>query len=127
MRVPPELCARLTDLAHAALPAEACGLLLGHAGCVEALLAVRNVAASPVDAFELDPGDVVAAEQQARAHGLEIVGVWHSHPRGEAEPSEADRRGVWSGWEQLIVAPRAERVLRAWRASGPGFVERELV
>jgi proteasome lid subunit RPN8/RPN11 len=71
---------------------------------------------------------VVAAEHAARARGLELVGVWHSHPRGEALPSEADLRAAWRGWTQLIVAPSAERgaALRAWHPSESRLVEREL-
>ena len=31
------------------------------------------------------------ADQLARAEGLEIIGIWHSHPDHPARPSETDR------------------------------------
>ncbi|MEO6709348.1 MAG: Mov34/MPN/PAD-1 family protein, partial [Planctomycetota bacterium] len=65
------------------LPDETCGLLLGHRRGTEvevaALAAARNIALHPRTRFELDPLDLLAAEDGARANGLEVVGVWHSH------------------------------------------------
>jgi proteasome lid subunit RPN8/RPN11 len=51
----------------------------------------RNIADSTTTRFLLDPGDHIAARRDARSRGLEVLGVYHSHPRSPAEPSERDR------------------------------------
>ena len=111
-----------------ARPREACGLLVGSpgSGAVVASTATRarNLRGETTSRFELDPGHLVATEDAARAEGLEIVGVWHSHPESPAEPSEDDRRGAWGGWLHLIVSLAGGEVdLRAWRLEGERFAE----
>ena len=105
----------------AAYPREACGCLLGvtDGGLVrvERVWTSDNMARNPDRAFELDPGSVVAAEDDARASGLELVGVWHSHPDAAAELSEADRVGLFAGWISVVGTFDRGRLaqLRAWR------------
>jgi proteasome lid subunit RPN8/RPN11 len=113
-------------------PREACGLLLGRwnladAAIVEAVEA-RNAAADPRRRFELDPADHLAAELRARALGLEVVGVWHSHPDAPACPSALDRAAAWSGWIHVIVSVSTSGVseLRAWRLGTGEPIELEL-
>lgn len=79
--------------------------------------------------FELDPGHLVRTEDQARAAGLLVLGTWHSHPDGPAEPSSADDAATWPGALLLVVAlhsspspdsiSRPESELRAWRRHDP--------
>ena len=101
--------ARVETLALGAFPAECCGLMEGTAdGAAVEVLALhpaRNIALAP-DRFEIQPEDHFAALRTARTNGRAIVGCYHSHPGGEARPSETDRQGggeenfVW-----LIAAP----------------------
>lgn len=118
---------------RAGYPREACGLLLGleHAGLTRVRLALqaRNlVLASDPERFELDPGDHVAAEREARRLGLALVGVWHSHPDHPAVPSAADRAAAWERWSYLILSVGAGGLaeLRSWRLRGGGFREEEV-
>ncbi len=69
---------------------EVCGLLLGRAGWIEAVRPAANVAADPARHFELDPVELIAAHRAARAGGAAIVGHYHSHPGGQAVPSQTD-------------------------------------
>ena len=114
-------------------PAESCGLLLGRSiGArveVELERPARNLLAGVAcDRYELDPTDQLAAEDEARARGLEVVGVWHSHPDLPAMPSELDRARAWEGWSYVIVSITAAgaRELRSWRLVSGNFVEEEL-
>ncbi len=111
-------------------PEETCGLLIGrsHLGRTEAARAThaRNLARERArDRYDLDPQDYLAADVAAREAGLEIVGVWHSHPDHPAEPSETDRMAAWEGWSYVIVevTQAGARTLRSWRLSGERFVE----
>lgn len=128
------LRARLGALALARYPNEACGLLLGRrAGTRAEVLEVREARNRETRGaryrYELDPGDLVAAETHARAAGLEVVGVWHSHPDRPAVPSASDRAAAWSAWSYLIVSVEASAVreLRAWRLAGARFREERLL
>jgi proteasome lid subunit RPN8/RPN11 len=75
-----------------AAPDEACGALLGTAGervHISAFRRLRNLAERH-DRFLVDPGDLWRADAEARALGLQLVGVFHSHPDGVARPSSRD-------------------------------------
>lgn len=71
-------------------PAECCGLLLGQDAIEEARPAT-NVAADPERHFEIDPQALLDAHRAARAGGPGVLGYYHSHPAGPAEPSAIDR------------------------------------
>lgn len=113
-------------------PREACGVLIGRCEQderrVERVVQARNLAAER-DHFELDPGDLAAADHAARAASLAIVGIWHSHPDHPAVPSQLDRASAWGGWSYLIVSVTRGEIgaLRAWRLEGGAFVEEAVV
>jgi proteasome lid subunit RPN8/RPN11 len=115
-----------------ARPLEACGLLLGASRGASrlgsAVRVVRNVASSPRDRFEIDPAEHLRVELESEALGLAVIGVWHSHPRGRAVPSELDRARAVEGWSHVIVgfdeAGAAE--VRSWRLVGGELVEEDL-
>ena len=123
LRISAEKRAELVRLSRAVVPEEACGLLFGHFGRGEGEVAVAEVvrianraAACRAERFELDPTEWVAAEDAARARGLEAVGFWHSHPGGPCTPSDADEALASEGSLQLIVTAAGE--LRAFRSRG---------
>lgn len=98
--------------------AERCGLLVGSAGEVRGMHPAANVAGDPAAAFEVDPTALLAAHREARGEGLAVVGVWHSHPSGLAEPSDCDRaRALDAGWLWLIVGARG--TVAGWHAEAP--------
>jgi len=78
------------------LTVEACGLLIGRVEggrvMVEEVLIGENVKRSSTR-FEVDPGLVYRAIIQAEARGLELVGVFHSHPAPPI-PSQVDVEGM---------------------------------
>lgn len=111
---------QLVAWARAAAPDEACGLLVGRRRGerveVEHVRLARNIARDARRAFEVHPEDHLAFSREAERHGLDVVGAWHSHPRGPATPSPADLAAAANGWAQLIVALAAPDTpeLRAW-------------
>ncbi len=76
--------------AAAAHPLEACGLLFGSNGLIDAQHATANVAADPDKGFEIDPAALFAALRAERAGGPTLLGYWHSHPTGNVRPSARD-------------------------------------
>ena len=118
--------------AAAAFPEECCGFLLGRSGdgaaAVEAVLPARNEApAARATRFLISPEAVLLARRKARELGLAVVGYYHSHPDGTAEPSRHDLEHAWPATSYLIV-PVAAGVAgepRSWRLRDDrqGFVE----
>jgi proteasome lid subunit RPN8/RPN11 len=70
-------------------PEEACGLLGGPPGVVEAVFTVENSLHSRV-AYEMDPRGQVEAMTALEAKGWDVVGIFHSHPAGPPVPSATD-------------------------------------
>ena len=70
-------------------PLEACGLLAGKDDLVEAVLRVRNADQSPVK-FRMDPQEQYDALMWIESHGLDLVGIYHSHPSGPETASATD-------------------------------------
>jgi proteasome lid subunit RPN8/RPN11 len=71
------------------LPQEACGMLAGKNDRVELTLGIRNAERSPVR-FRMDPRAQWRAFQRIEAAGLDLVGIYHSHPNGPDHPSPTD-------------------------------------
>ena len=124
------LRSRLEQWAGAGYPAELCGLLIGRNGNgrteVAEVTRARNLNVERArDRFELAPEDLLAADASARAAGLDLVGVWHTHPDHPARPSETDRAFAWEGWSYVIVAVGADgvRELRSFRLKSGQFEE----
>ena len=126
--------AAIEAFARASHPREACGVLIGTfeeaAGAplarVVRILPCRNVDTRRAhDRYELDPADFMEADLGARRDGLEVVGIWHSHPDHPAHPSATDLAAAWEGWSYVIACVTAVGVedLRAWRLAGEAFAE----
>jgi proteasome lid subunit RPN8/RPN11 len=94
-------------------PLEACGLLAGNNGVVQAVLAVKNAAASQVR-FRMEPRAQLRAFEQIEADGQEILGIFHSHPKGPSVPSPTDIKEAAYPVVHIIWSP----VGRKWRARG---------
>lgn len=123
---------RIRELAEAAWPQEACGLIEGtvEAGPVRVagVYSLANHADEPGRGYLIDPEAFLRLERAARERGRGIVGVWHSHPHGDPAPSARDRGEAWPGWSYLIAGVTNARMtdLRCWRLDGEGFVAQPL-
>ena len=91
LEVTSEALAAMRAHAAAALPDEACGILLGKGARITEARATPNIHPSPATHFEVDPQALIDAHRAARAGGLAVIGYYHSHPSGPAEPSATDR------------------------------------
>ena len=70
-------------------PLEACGLLAGKLDSVETVLKMRNADQSPVR-FHLDAQEQYNAFMWMETNGLDLVGIFHSHPSGPETVSATD-------------------------------------
>ncbi len=121
--------------ARAEEPNECCGYLSANEGVVERIVRSRNLRASPYG-YELDPRSLLAANE-LDDEGFE-VGIYHSHPRSPAEPSQTDinlalaeaggeRVQLFPGTIYLIASlAEGERALRGFDIAADDVREVEL-
>lgn len=114
-----EIVGKLRTEARRALPDEACGLLLGRAGRIELIVPARNVHPAPRTHFEIDPQALLDAHRAARAGGCQVLGYYHSHPGGRAEPSATDR--AQAAGDGRVWAIVGERDVTFWRDEEAAF------
>jgi len=121
----------VADHAREGAPAEVCGVLAGSRGRSSAadgdtqrdrvtdVYRTENAAESPRTRYRIDPERQLAVLERIDAEGLDVVGFYHSHPAGPAEPSETDAaQATWRGYAYVIWTPVADSVLGAWRWRG---------
>ena len=111
--------ATLREEATRAYPRECCGLLLGQGARVEAVRPAANVHPDPQRHFEIDPAALIEAHRAARGGGPAVLGYYHSHPRGAAEPSVTDR--AMASGDGRIWAIIAQANVLCWRDGPDGF------
>ena len=88
-------------------PFEACGVLVGSQE--EYIITVKQ--AVPVKnsnrterSFELDPTEFFNAWNGAEKEGLDIVGVYHTHPASPAKPSAWDKNTMQNTSDVWVIA-----------------------
>jgi proteasome lid subunit RPN8/RPN11 len=107
-------------------PLEACGLLAGKNGRVELTLGIRNAENSLVR-FRMEPRAQWRAFQHFEAAGLELIGIYHSHPNGPGRPSPTDIAKALYPVAQIIWFRAEGRwQVRGFRIEGGQAVEIDL-
>jgi [CysO sulfur-carrier protein]-S-L-cysteine hydrolase len=96
MRISQTQLTELVDIATSSLPNESCALLAGEVKDMKIwkdiriveIIAARNADQSIVS-FSVDEMELIELYERAEARGLQIVGIFHSHPSKPA-PSSTD-------------------------------------
>lgn len=88
-------------------PNECCGAMLGHiqgeSKLVTEAVPLENAYAGEQSArYELRPEALLEADRAARKHGLDLIGIFHSHPDCDAYFSETDLRNSCP-WYSFVV------------------------
>jgi proteasome lid subunit RPN8/RPN11 len=67
--------------------------------------------------YVIDPLELLHADDEARDRGLDLIGIYHSHPNHPAAPSEFDRSRAtpWYSYVILSIVDRKPREIAAWR------------
>lgn len=90
VELPREIANAIRAHARSSPRVEVCGLI-GRAGTGEMrAYAVENAAQTPEISFEMDARAQLDAMREMRRRGEALWGIYHSHPRTEAEPSARD-------------------------------------
>lgn len=110
----------LTEAGRAS-PSETCGVLIGHGNRIDAILPARNIHPAPQTHFEIDPQTLIDAHRAARAGGPQVLGYYHSHPSGPAEPSATDRESAAGDGRIWAIVGASD--VAFWRDGEGGFAK----
>ena len=127
VRLSSRLLSEIEHHARRAFPHECCGVLVGRSAeeeiRVERVIELANVAGAPEQRYEIDPESLLRVHRWGTDDGSVVVGYFHSHPRGQAVPSETDRAAAWPGSSYLITAvdARGTTTTRSWRLMRSSF------
>jgi len=115
---------RLLAEAAATPDREVCGLLFGDTDRIEAAEWTPNVADDSDRMFEIEPAALFMAIRLERQGGPRLIGHYHSHPNGSAEPSPRDLASAEPGKYWLIIGGGEARL---WLAGHGGFSEAQMI
>lgn len=131
--IPREILNKIHAHGQQAYPEEGAGLLLGHSnGDRRQVSGILELANSREDGarrnrYLFSPQDYLWGEEQAEQQGLEVLGVFHSHPDAPNRPSDYDREWAWPSFSYVITSVQDGRPVesRAWLLAGDrsGFQE----
>ena len=109
LHLPDEFAAQVLQAAARAYPNEVCGLIEGvdtsDGWRATAVHESKNLATDPARRFLIDPQVQFDLLRKLRGGETRVIGCFHSHPNGRAEPSATDRAEAYeSGFVYLIAA-----------------------
>ena len=85
----------LLDHSNKEEPNESCAILYGNKkgeeSTVKEIWLTENIDASPIE-FTLSNEQTLEMYKKSEELNLEIIGIFHSHPKGEAYPSHTDEK-----------------------------------
>lgn len=102
MKISKQLIDEMVAHAREDVPNECCGMIGGRDGEAERVVRVKNAAASPLR-YEMDPQGQFDALKEIEADGGELLGIYHSHTKSAAYPSQTDVNQGQNWPEQVYV------------------------
>ena len=107
IRIQSEPWAAMVAHAQKTYPNECCGAMLGtldgDSKIVSEAIALENAFEGAQAArYELRPEDLLAADKAARERGMDLIGIYHSHPDCDAYFSKTDLQNSCP-WYSFVV------------------------
>jgi proteasome lid subunit RPN8/RPN11 len=122
LEIPSDVMEQIQAVGERAYPEEGVGFLLGQDGehrSVQAIISLPNAREEDArkNRYLITPEDMLGAEREAEARGVDIIGVFHSHPDHPNQPSAFDLNWALPWFSYLIttVERGQARDSRAWR------------
>ncbi len=107
IQIQPEAWQLMVSHAQATYPNECCGAMLGTVDgdvkTVKVGVAIENAFTGVQhERYELRPEDLLKADREARSRGMDLIGIFHSHPDCDAYFSETDLKNSCP-WYSFVV------------------------
>ena len=114
LRIEPAPWREMVEHAQATYPNECVGVMLGASRdgnkTVQIALRMENVQpGSQRERYELDNRDLLAADAEAGRQGLELIGIYHSHPDCDAYFSQTDLKNSCPWYSFVVLSVRQGR------------------
>lgn len=117
--VPKQLLEQIAAHVESAYPEEGAGFLLGGDGEVREIFPLPNAREDEArhNRYLITPEDYMKAELKAAELGVDLIGVFHSHPDCPNVPSEYDREWAQPFFSYLITRVDDGKAVshRSWR------------
>jgi proteasome lid subunit RPN8/RPN11 len=134
----PRIRQLLTEDAVNTFPDECCGFLFGREETdgtrlvVDILVVDNSKEGDKTRRFAISPIDYMTAEQHALDHEWTLLGIYHSHPKHPAIPSEQDRLAAQPYFSYVIISVMDKDdstgiVFRSWLLNEQQQFEEEYV
>ncbi len=125
MKISRQLLNQIHKHLESGYPNEACGVMLGQKGAVTEVVSVDNQRTdlpgtggeSARNRYLIDPLVYMKIEKAADKRGIQVLGIYHSHPDVPARPSEFDLDQAWPNFSYLIVSVAKGKAVESnsWR------------
>src|SRR5207237_522590 len=102
LRLPYKLYGEMISYALSQRPNVACGALARQGETVAHIYPCRNIATPPLTRFQVDPADLLAAEESARSQGWALFAIYSSQVEAPEFVSPATIQS-WSPWYSCFV------------------------
>ena len=98
-------------------PNESCAILFGSTEgesiTIKEVFLTKNIEDSPVN-FTISPEELILAYSTAEKKGLDVSGIFHSHPGSVAYPSDTDRRYMETNPVPWVIFSNINNDFRAY-------------
>ena len=136
IEIPAAILQQIEAHGEAAYPEEGAGFLLGNLnGATKTVSAILPLTNSREDSarhnrYLLTAEEYLRGEQEAMRRGLDLLGVFHSHPDHPNRPSEFDREWAMPWFSYIITSVQAGKAVESlsWllEEDRSKFVEEEI-
>jgi [CysO sulfur-carrier protein]-S-L-cysteine hydrolase len=128
IRIKKEIVKEMVAQASEKPKLECCGLLAGCNGVITRIFPASNSLASAT-AYEIAPKELFQNMREIRGAGLELMGIYHSHPNGDNKPSPRDiEQAYYPEVTYFILSPRDDtpNPIRAFAIQNGNTVELDI-
>jgi proteasome lid subunit RPN8/RPN11 len=107
IKINPDAWETMVAHAQSTFPDECCGVMIGKIdddakNGTNAIALENAYKGKQEDRYEIRPEDLLAADKDARAQGLALIGIFHSHPDCDAYFSKTDLENSCP-WYSFVV------------------------
>jgi proteasome lid subunit RPN8/RPN11 len=128
IRIKKEIVEEMVAQASEKPELECCGLLAGRNGVITRIFPASNSLASAT-AYEIAPKELFQNIREIRGAGLELMGIYHSHPNCDNKPSPRDiEQAYYPEVIYFILSPRDDtpNPVRAFAIQNGNTVELDI-
>ena len=129
IEIPKDIRTQMVEHAYRGLPNEACGLLAGPDGKVEAYYPMTNADQSEMT-YRLDAKEQLRVFNEIEEKGWNLQAIFHSHTHTEAYQSETDRRQAFYPEAHYLLVSLIDHdnpVLRGYTIKDGQIEEQEVI